>query len=139
MVPKIKNMVFDLHQSVKLQIANLDVSGEKHIIFAGNFNIFLDCYLDAKGGSPSLKKHSLSKLLEIKQKLDLCDIWRVRNLKKMQYTFRQKHFLGLIQRRLDYIFISHNFPEAVKDSEILDAMSTNHSALFCSFQRLNKL
>ena len=65
--------------------------------------LFLNRSLDAKGGSPSLKKHSL---LEIKQKLDLCDIWRVRNPKKMQYTFKQQYFSGLIQRRLDYIFIS---------------------------------
>ena len=57
----------------------------------------------------------------------------------MQYTFRQQHFSGLIQRRLDYIFISHNFQEVVKYSEILCVMSTDHSALFCSFQRFNKL
>ena len=57
----------------------------------------------------------------------------------MQYTFRQQHFSGLIQRRLDYIFISHNFQEVVKDSEILCALSTDHSDLFCSFQRFNKL
>ena len=114
-------------------LSNLDLSSEKHIIFAGDFNLFLDCSLDAKGGSPSLEKHSLSKLIEIKQKLDLYYMWWVRNPKKMQYAFRQQHFSGLIQRRLDYIFISHNFQEVVKDSEILYIMSTNHSALFCSF------
>ena len=42
--------------------------------------------------------------------------------KKTQYTFRQQHFPGLIQGRLDHIFISHNFQEVVKDSEILFAM-----------------
>ena len=57
----------------------------------------------------------------------------------MQYTFRQQRFSGLINRRLDYIFISHNFQEVVKDLEILCTMSTDHSALFCSFQRFNKL
>ena len=57
----------------------------------------------------------------------------------MQYTFRQQHFSGLIQRRLDYIFISHNFQEVVKDSEILCVISTDHSALRCSFQHFNKL
>ena len=56
-------------------LSNLDLSSEKHIIFAGDFNLFLDCSLDAKGGSPSLEKHSLSKLIEIKQKLDLYYIW----------------------------------------------------------------
>ena len=106
--------------------------------FAGDFNLFFDCSLDAKGNSLSVKKHSLSKLLEIKQKLDLCDIWPVRNPKKMQYTFRQQQFSGLIKHRLDYIFVSHNLQEVVKDSEILRPMSTDHSAFVCSFQRFNK-
>ena len=55
-------------------LSNLDLSSEKHIIFAGDFNLFLDHSLDAKGGSPSLKEYSLNKLLEIKQKLDLRDM-----------------------------------------------------------------
>ena len=54
-------------------LSNLDLSSEKHIIFADDFVIFLDRSLDAKGGSPSLKIYSLSKLLESKRKLDLCD------------------------------------------------------------------
>ena len=58
---------------------------------------------------------------------------RVRNPKKMQ------PFCGLNQHRLDYIFISHNIQEVVKDSEILCAMSTDHSALICSFQHFKKL
>ena len=37
-------------------LSNSDLSSEKHIIFAVNFNLFLDCSLDAKGVSPSLKK-----------------------------------------------------------------------------------
>ena len=52
----------------------------------------------------------------------------------MQYPFRQQHFLGLIQHRLDYNFISHIFQEMVKDSKILRAMSADHLAPFCSFQ-----
>ena len=55
-------------------------------------------------------------------KLDLCDIWQVRNPEKMQYTFRQQRFSGLIQGRLDYSFVSHNLPEVVKYSEILCAI-----------------
>ena len=60
-------------------------------------------------GSPSIKKHSLSKLLEIKEKLDLCDTWQTRNPKKMQYTFRQQHFSGTVQHRLDYFFYFSQF------------------------------
>ena len=124
-------------------LLNLDLSSEKHIIFAGDFNLFLDCSLDAKTVFPSLKNNSLSNLFEIIQKIDLCGKWRVwkkkKKKKKMQDTFRQQHFPGLIQGRLDYSFISHNFQEVVKDSEILCAMWTDHSALFCSFQCFSKL
>ena len=102
------------------------------------FNLFLDQPIDANGCSPGLKKHSLGEFLEIKQKLDLCDIWRVRNPKMMQYTLRQQHFSGLIYRKLDYILILQNFQEVIQDSEILCAISTDHSALFCSSQHFNK-
>ena len=59
--------------------------------------------------------------------------------KKDQYTFRQHYFSDLIHGRLGYIFISHNFQKVVEDSEILGAMSTDHSALFHSFLHFNKL
>ena len=52
-----------------MQLSDLDLSSEKHIIFAGDFNLYFDGSLDAKGVSPSLKKHSLNKLFEIQQKL----------------------------------------------------------------------
>ena len=57
----------------------------------------------------------------------------------MEHIFREQHFSGLIQRRLDYIFISHNFHGVVKDSKILCAMSTDHSAPLCFFQHFKKL
>ena len=84
------------------------------------------------------KKQSLSKLFQIKEKLNLCDIWRIWNSKAKQYTFRQQHFSGFIQRRLYYMFISQNFQEIVKDTEILNAISTDYSPVLCSFQNLNQ-
>ena len=52
----------------------------KKKILGGNFNLFLDSVLEAEGGSPVLKK-STSNLIEIKEKYNLCDIWRIRNTK----------------------------------------------------------
>ena len=46
-----------------------------------------------------------TKLIELNKKLDLHDIWRIRNTKKLKYNFRKKRLSGIIQRRLDYIFI----------------------------------
>ena len=58
-----------------------------NVIFVGDFNIFFDTSLDAKGGSPTLKSRSINKLIELNEKLELCDIWRIRNRKKRKYTY----------------------------------------------------
>ena len=60
-------------------LKNLDVSQNKRIIFADDFNIFFKSKLEAKGGKPLLKRKSIAKLVEIKESLDICDIWRIRN------------------------------------------------------------
>ena len=114
-------------------LSNLEISSEKHIIFAGDFYLFLDCFLDAKSGSPSLKKYSLRKLLEIKQKLYLCNIRRARNQKKIRYT--TIYLSNLIQCRIYYPFVFYNFQEVVQNSEILGVMP----ALSCSSRHFNRL
>ena len=55
-------------------LENFNPTKNKPIIFAGDFNLFLNRSLEAKGGNPCLKKESLSKLLQIKEKLNLGDI-----------------------------------------------------------------
>ena len=60
-------------------LQNLDVSQNKRIIFADDLNIFFNSKLEAKGGKPLLKRKSIAKLVEMKESLDICDIWRIRN------------------------------------------------------------
>ena len=67
------------------------------------------------------------------QKNTLCNIWSMRNPHKKIFTFGQKHFTGIIQRRLYYIFISNSLQESVKKTDILNALSSDHSPVFCSF------
>ena len=38
------------------------------------FNLSFDSKLDAQGGSPTIKKKSLAKIIELKESYDLCDI-----------------------------------------------------------------
>ena len=54
---------------------------DKHIVLAGNFNFFFDTFLESYRGKPTLKKKSTAKFIELKKKLDLYDIWRIRNPK----------------------------------------------------------
>ena len=90
--------------------------------------------MEAQGGNPTLEKISLAKLIEFKETYDLCDIWRVRNLKSERFTFTQKHPSGFIERRLDYILISNTLQEFVNMTDILTPISTD--TLF-SFERKN--
>ena len=69
----------------------------KNIVLGGNFNVIFDFSLERLGGNPCLKKTSIAKLIQIKEKFDLCDIWRIRNPKIKRFTFRQQHISGFIQ------------------------------------------
>ena len=60
---------------------------EKHIVLAGDFNFFFDASLDSYVGKPTLEKKSIAKFIKLKEKFDLCDIWRIRNPKTKRYTF----------------------------------------------------
>ena len=63
-------------------IMNIKNVKNKNIILGGDFNLHFDSKLEAKGGKPVLKKKSIAKMIELLENFDLCDIWRIRNLKK---------------------------------------------------------
>ena len=63
-------------------LEDLDINENTWIIFAGDFNIFFNSKLEAKG-------KSIAKLVEIKESLAIYDIWRIRNPKNQNFTFRQ--------------------------------------------------
>ena len=116
-----------------LEDFSLDVS--KNVIMAGDFNLFFVNSLEASGGSPTLKKKSIAKVIEITEKYNLCDIWRIRNPTSTRFTYRKNHFSGFIQRRLDYIFISNKLQESIHLTDILPAFSTDHSPVLISLKK----
>ena len=59
----------------------------KNVIFGGDFSFFFNTSLETQCGNPILKQESLAKLIEIKETLDLCDIWRIRYPKSKRFTF----------------------------------------------------
>ena len=91
--------------------------GDRNFILSGDMNIFFDTNLDTHGGQPSLKKKSLSALINLLEKIDVCDIFRIRHPDTKRFTFRQKNRnKALIHRRLDYIFLSNSLQEFAKKS-----------------------
>ena len=89
-----------------------DINQNKRIIFAGDFNIFFSSKLEARDGK------SIIKLVDIKESLDICDIWRIRNPKRQNFTFRQNHSTGFTERQLDYIFVSNCLQEFVNYTDV---------------------
>ena len=114
-------------------LLKFDDNEYNHGIFSSDLNTFFNTSSEAVGGNAKLKTCTVGKFLELKDKFDLCDIWRIKHPKTKTYTFRQKHFSGFIQRRLDYIFISQNLQERTRTVDILNTVSTDHSPVFCSF------
>ena len=82
-------------------LLKFDTNECNHITLPGDFNIFLNASFEATGGNVGLKTGTVGKFLELKNKFDLCDIWRIKHPKTETFTFRQKHFSGFIQQRLD--------------------------------------
>ena len=61
------------------------------IQFSGvDLNIIFDSFFEMQGEKSSLKKHTLVNIIQIKEKLNLADIWRTRNPK----TLLSKVFLS---------------------------------------------
>ena len=106
---------------------------DKQIVLAGDFNFFFDTSLESYGGKPTLKKKSIAKFIELKEKFDLCDIWRIRNPKTKRFTFHQNHVSGLIQRPLDYFYISNSMQVSIKNTDILASLLTDHLPITFSY------
>ena len=106
-----------------------------NIICAIDFNLLFNIKLESYGGHPVFKKCSVRKIFELKETYNLTDIWRIRNPKAKQCTFRQQYVSGFLQRRLDYFFISNNIKEFILDTSIILAISSDHSPILMSFSK----
>ena len=73
------------------------------------------------------------------EEYDLCDIWRVKNPLEKSFTFRQNHFSGIINRRLDYIFISNKLQQSSNKAIILPAFKINHSSILVIISNYKKI
>ena len=119
-------------------LTELHLTQNNNIVCAGDFNLLFNIKLENYGGNPFFRKRSVGKIFELKEAYSLRDIWRIRNPKAKQYTFRQKHASGFLQRRLDYFFISNNIQEFILDTDIITAISKDHLPILISFSKIKQ-
>ena len=60
----------------------------KEIILGGNFNLVMDVKKDKKGGKSTTHRNALKVVQNIRDNLDLTDIWRDLNPDGRRYTWR---------------------------------------------------
>ena len=66
-------------------------------------------------------------------------IWRITNPTRKSYTFRKNHSSGIINRRLDYVFISNKVQEFSYDTDIIPAFKTDHLPVLIAISNYNFL
>ena len=109
----------------KLQSINFDDNAQ--LILAGDWNMIFDKFLDAMGGTPSLKFNSLKQLQSSMVDYDLSDIWRAQNPTFCQFTWRQTNPVKL--RHLDFFLISNSLQFDVRLCKFLSPVQSNHSPI----------
>lgn len=100
-----------------------------HIILGGDLNFTHDNNLDREGGNPEVWHRSKAKWEDFIEELDLVDIWRVRNERVKQFTWRRTNPV-LIQSRLDQWWISDHLQTNTETVEIKPGVKSDHSAIF---------
>ena len=72
----------------------------EEIILGGDFNLVMDVKKDKKGGKSTTHRNALKMIQNIRDNLDLTDIWRDLNPDGRRYTWRQNK--PEIHCRLDF-------------------------------------
>ncbi len=104
---------------------------DDRILLGGDFNFIINPSLDRKGGSAiqlnSNRNQIIKTLDDIKDNLDIMDIWRVKNPHKHRFTWHRK--LPYVKSRLDYWFVSSAIADYVENADIVAFIGTDHSAI----------
>ena len=102
------------------------------IIFARDFDLFFNSKLESDRGNLVYKNRSVAKLIELKEKYSLTDIWRIRNPYVKDIISRKIIFRDLFsvaQITFSYLTVLKN----TYATDILPALSTDHFPHLISF------
>ena len=86
-------------------------------ILGGDFNLVMDVKKDKRGGKSTTHRNALKVIQNIRDNLDLTDIWRDLNPDGRRYAWRQNK--PKIQCRLDFFLISVSLAGRILKADIL--------------------
>ena len=97
----------------------------ENIIWGGDWNLVLNPNLDYINYKHNNNPRAQERVLEIKDNLELTDVWREINQETLRFTWRRLH--PYQQSRLDFFLLSDNLLPYVKESDILIGYRSDHS------------
>ena len=102
------------------------------IIAGGDYNTYLKPSIDKSGGIVETVSDAAIILESTLENYSLIDIWRVRNPDLRRYTWRGRTRGGIVQSRIDYVFVSSSWVNQVRHIEIRPGIHSDHSMIFLS-------
>ena len=108
----------------------------KNLIIAGDFNTYLNCKLDKKGGRIEGQSNYSKAINAFYEQLSLTDNWRIRNPTQLKFTRRDYTRAGLVQSRLDYFLVSMQIGNQISNCTIKPGFKSDHSLLQIAFDLL---
>lgn len=109
-----------------------------HSIICGDWNLVfeesMDCFNYVRLNNPKARE----KVLNLKNDMDLIDIWRIQNPDKKKYTWRQHD--ANKQARLDFFLISSELSSNIISCNIDAGYRTDHSLvdIVLDFSKVNR-
>ena len=110
---------------------------EKNLILAGDFNTYLNCKLDKKGGSIESETKFSKGLKLLCEEYTLIDMWRASNPIERKYTWRDNTRAGVVQARLDYFLISQHLNYLISNCSFKPDYKSDHSLISLSIDLLD--
>ena len=115
-------------EKLKLMISDFQNSS---IIMVGDWNVVQDFNLDTVNYKSKNNPKSQEQILNMKESLDLIDVWRAFNPDVKRFTWRGPNYK---QSRLDYFLISADFEPFIRNANIDVSYRSDHSPVSLTLQ-----
>ena len=127
----VQNYFFNILKQTK------EDNGNKTLLIGSDFNTYLDCEIDKKGGKTENVQEYTKNIHSIMDEYNLTDTWRTSYGCDLKYTWRENTKSGLVQSRLDFFLISTQLAYQVQKCHILPRLRSDHSLVKLTLSFLN--
>ena len=109
-----------------------------NLVLGGDFNTHLCPKLDMYHNTSNSTSMYASRIIELMQEWELCDVWRIYNPDSRRYTWRRFTNKSTQQSRIDYFLISNNLLYEIEKTSITTSILTDHNQILIKLHGTDK-